>query len=113
MSIYLNQIAQRVQDGTMQSGVDLCKSCRYAIIRKGSNSGFAEVRCGNLAYEPVVREPLAHCSRYLERGKLALHEMADIAYLLEKNKGVIGFLSPEDLRKQNSGATSPAPRIGF
>lgn len=35
MNLYGNPIVQRVQDGTTNSGVDLCRTCRFALTRVG------------------------------------------------------------------------------
>lgn len=117
-NIHINPIVQRVQDGTVYGGADLCASCRFALRRKASLTGFSETRCGALHTTPIVPAKLAQCSAYLEKGRLTLGEMSEVAWIIESKNGKhIGFLSPEELRKRdpNNWGTLPAPpaRVGF
>lgn len=109
-----NPIVSRVQDGTAFSGTDLCQSCRWAMIRKGSITGFRETRCGCIANSPLVPAKLATCTMYLEKGKMTLQEMDMVAWIVESRGKQIGFLSPEELeRRRMNGVPDSSPRVGF
>lgn len=112
-SIYSNPIALRVQDGTGMGGTDLCASCRFALRRKGSLTGFGETRCGALQGNPVVPTRLQHCTAYLERGRMSLPEMNEAAWLIEVRGKSIGFLSPEELARRREHSAPPSAPIGF
>lgn len=116
MDIFNNPIAARVRGGTLPGDTDLCATCRGALIRKGSATGFVEVRCGFIQNSPRVPEKLAVCSGYLEKGRMSLHEMNYVAWIIEANKGRIGFLSPEELarrRERGDMAAPPQRPVGF
>ena len=106
--IYLNPLVQRIQGGTLQGDLDLCASCRFAIKRAGSMSGFSETRCSKLERAPRVPEKLATCTMYLEKGKLNLGEMNAIAWVIEAKGKHIGFITPEELARRRGNALSPS-----
>lgn len=113
-NLYANPIAQRVQDGTVFGGADLCASCRFALRRKGALTGFEETRCGAVGNPaPLVPERLAQCSAYLEKGRMSLGEMADAAWVIEVRGKSIGFLSPEELARRRERSGPPSAPIGF
>lgn len=108
----MNPIAQRVQDGTSFGGADLCASCRFALRRKGSQTGFEETRCAAVQHSPLVPVKMAQCSAYLEKGRMSLGEMIEVAWVVEQRGKAIGFLSPEELNKRRNQVPS-APPVGF
>lgn len=113
-NLYANPIAQRVQDGTVFGGADLCASCRFALRRRGSLSGFEETRCGaGNGPATLVKVKLAQCTAYLEKGRMSLGEMADAAWVIEVRGKQIGFLSPEELERRRRNSVPPGPPIGF
>lgn len=112
-NIYASSVAQRVQDGTVYGGSDMCASCRHALRRKAALTGFNETRCGALQNAPLVPAKLAQCSAYLEKGRMTLGEMQEAAWIIESKNGKhIGFLTPEELRRRQQGMLPSAP-IGF
>jgi hypothetical protein len=113
-NLYLNPVAQRVQDGTTFGGADMCASCRFAMKRIGSLTGFEETRCGAMNHTPIVPVKLSRCTAYCKKGQMTLGEMQDTAWVIEVRGKQIGFLSPEDLerRRQNQPCQTPAPH-GF
>lgn len=112
MNLNDNPLARRVQGGTTQGNADVCVSCRYAIRRQGAKTGLDETRCGALANAPLVREQLAACSMYLDKGRLSLDEMGQIAWVIETKGKHIGFLSPEALERRRQNQPPPNP-VGF
>lgn len=114
-NLYANPIAQRVQDGTVFGGADLCASCRFALRRKGSLSGFEETRCGaGNGPATLVKVKLAQCTAYLEKGRMSLGEMSDAAWIIEMRPNKqIGFLSPEEMERRRRGMPPQSPPIGF
>lgn len=110
--IYFNPLVQRIQGGTVQGDLNLCASCRFAIKREGSMSGFSETRCSQLHGMPRVPEKLAACTMYLEKGKLSLGEMIEIAWVIEAKGKHIGFITPEELARRRGNAPPQAP-AGF
>jgi hypothetical protein len=115
-NIHINPIAQRIQDGTVFGGADLCASCRYSLRRTSSLTGRIETRCGAIVNNPLVTTKIANCTAYLQKGSLSLQEMSDIAWVIETKGGKhIGFLTPEELRRrqQFSESQPPSSRVGF
>lgn len=110
-----NAIVRRVQDGTTFGGSDMCASCRYALRRRGSITGFIETRCGFINNHPIVPARIASCTGYLEKGRMTLGEMIDSAWVIETKGKHIGFLSPEDLERRRNGVPFQKPQnpIGF
>jgi hypothetical protein len=103
-----NPVITRVQDGTTYSSADMCASCRFALIRKGSINGFTETRCAAMQQTPIVPTKIASCSAYLEKGKMTLGEMIDVAWIVDSRGGKhIGFLSPEELDRRRNNCGSP------
>jgi hypothetical protein len=112
-NIHANPVAMRVQNGTLRSDVDLCSTCRWAIRRQASASGWSEVRC-DAAAGRVVPEPVATCNRYLDAHRLSLGEMVQIAWVVEAKGKTIGFLSPEEVAKRRDYFDVPAQSpVGF
>jgi hypothetical protein len=116
-NIHINPIAQRIQDGTVFGGRDMCASCRWAIRRQSAVTGRTDTRCSSLnpaRPEPIVTK-IATCTAYLAKGQLSLHEMSEVAWVIETKGGKhIGFLTPEELRRRNM-MDNPPPRgpMGF
>jgi hypothetical protein len=106
-NIFLNPIAQRVQNGTLRSDVNLCLSCRQALHNQSGRSGKETLVCTAIYGAPMrMTEPVAHCTAYLDRAKPTLNDMHEVAWLVMTDKGgrQIGFLSPEELRERAQGA---------
>ena len=115
MNIFASAIAQRVQDGTTFGGADMCATCRYAFKRKGAQTGFDQTRCNAVQNSPIVPVKMASCSAYLEKGRMSLGEMNEVAWIVEARGKSIGFLSPEELdrRRQNGNPKTQGPPVGF
>jgi len=87
----------KVKNGT-RPDVDLCRSCCFATIAKGSGGTQEVKRCSQL--DQRVLFPVNDCSSWQEKGVTALWEMQQIAWVVElKGDCRIGFLSPTDRRK--------------
>lgn len=115
-SIHINPIAQRIQDGTVFGGADMCASCRWAMRRQSAQTGRTETRCGAIGHAPLVVTKIASCTAYLAKGSLSLQEMSEIAWAIEVKGKHIGFLSPEELarrRGQFDPVGQPPNRVGF
>ena len=113
MNLNANPLVQRIQDGTTFGGADMCASCRYAMRRKGAQTGFSETRCGALNHTPIVPVKMASCTSYLEKGRMTLGEMSDVAWIIEERGKKIGFLSPEDLERRRQSSSQPGLPVGF
>ena len=112
MNIESNSIARRIQGGTVTGSGNLCLGCRFCLRRVSGTTGRQEIRCDALQGSPIVRVPVAQCSRYLDQGSLTLYEMKEVAWVIEARGKKIGFLSPEEMerRRQNGPPQSP---VGF
>jgi hypothetical protein len=88
-----------VKGGTARGDEDLCATCRYSLIRVGSN-GAKTVKCdffGRVWYEPTVE-----CSNYSDRRVPYLGEMKEIAWTVTPNpKGKVGFEAPKAPEKSS------------
>ena len=116
MNPYSNPVVIKIQGGgTVQGSVDLCASCRFCLRRRSAITGRQETRCDALPQCPVIRTQIAECNRYVEQGKLTLHEMVEVAWIVESRGKHIGFLSPEELeRRRNRGNQgSTGSPVGF
>jgi hypothetical protein len=115
MDIRSNPITLKVQNGTVRGDVNLCRSCRYALRKVGSITGSETVNCMAGHCGPLIREPVAECSAYLDRCAHTLDEMMEIAWQLQTDKGgrKLGFLSPEQLRDRGEQRPADTPRVGF
>lgn len=111
-SAFANPIARRIQGGTVESHIDLCQSCRFCLRRTSAITGRTETRCEALASSPLVKTQIAQCNRYIEQGKLTLHEMVEVAWTVEARGKHIGFLSPEELERKRQRQPSSNP-VGF
>ena len=112
MNPFNNPVVIKIQNGgTVQSSVDLCTSCRFCLRRRSAITGRSESRCDAMPNQPMIRTQIAECNRYVEQGKLTLHEMVEIAWVVESRGKHIGFMSPEELeRRRNRSSDQP---VGF
>lgn len=90
----------------------LCASCRFGTVVEGGglNDGFTY--CSHI--EERVRVHVTACSRFNDRSQPSLYDLRLIAWELRTDKGGrrIGFISPQDLRKERSakaGAPTETP----
>ena len=113
MQPLMNELISRIQDGTTFGGSDLCATCRFAMRRKGASTGFSETRCAALGNTPIVPVKIASCSTYLEKGRLTLQEMENVAWVIEQRGKHIGFLSPEELERRRINQLPANSPIGF
>jgi len=113
-NVNANPLALRVQGGTIPGDRDLCATCRWAVRRQSSVSGWTETRCNAVSSSPRVPERLAECNSYLDRNRLTLGEMVQIAWIVETKGKSIGFLTPEEVAKRRGFSdVSAPPTVGF
>jgi hypothetical protein len=85
----------KVKDGTPQGAETLCVTCRWAHIVKGFSSSQKHIRCGWLAYNPLVKFPVSQCSTYDDKRLPSKRDMEQIAWILltKKTGRTIGFVT--------------------
>lgn len=83
----------KVKSGTPDHGRNLCLTCKWAIIVQGHAHSDIRVQCREIDFgkHDFVPFPVAECSEYELRGALSLHEMKQMAYLIEPRKDGVGF----------------------
>ena len=93
-------IKLKIHQGTGRlTGVSLCKSCKYALVREDRQG--MQVFCGyygsSLGPAAMVRSDVRECSAYYNKGLSSLHAMTETAWTLrtEKNGRGIGFTPPD------------------
>jgi len=102
--LYRNSVVVKMQGGTDREDTNLCGSCRHSHIFTEAARGEKTVFC---CYDVRVRMkgPISQCNKHSDRNQPSLHDMNEIAWQLQTNKGRhVGFLSPEELRTK--GKTS-------
>lgn len=78
----------------------LCGKCSKARVMEGRNR---EIWCGaSFAGEMRVDDPPSRCSMFHARDETGIHDMREIAWLINSDKktGKIGFVSPLDREKE-------------
>ena len=65
----------------------LCRTCRYALIRRRQYSEVPMVVCEK-SYEAPIRMPLdvMECSGYFREGQMDLRDMHEIGIIIDKRK---------------------------
>lgn len=104
MSEYRDPIVFKLQGGTLQSNKNLCATCVNCHRFRGSLTQRESWRCQLSYNRPMVLvEPVGECNRYVDARLPTLDMMKEIAWEVETKRGgkVVGFLSPEDLRKRD------------
>jgi len=92
----------KIQGGTANNGEPtLCLTCRYATVVKGRSLNEEIIACSRLAEGTRITFPVISCTEYTDRRRAALHEMEEIAWILQSDpkKKTIGFAKASDLRR--------------
>jgi hypothetical protein len=101
MSAYDNPLASRIKGGTISGGgPSLCRTCRHATRRQGERPTDSLTYCHQI--ESNLRFESYECSDYDDKRQPALWMMEEVAWQFRtdpKQKGQMGFVSPEKLKK--------------
>ena len=99
-------ITLKIHQGTGRlTGVNLCRSCAYALMREDRQG--TQVFCGiqgSAGAAHLVRSDIIECSGYSNKTMTPIHVMEQTAWTLrtEKNGRSIGFAPPAD-KKDSPG----------
>lgn len=107
------KVMMRIHQGTVRNDVDLCRSCRWAVIRRDGR-GIEQRACSAvnmLSPLATLSERIADCNSYLNASLPTVDEFKEIAWELTppSQGGKIGFITPEDRRKAGIGFGQPTP----
>lgn len=81
-------ISLTVRNGTAVGQESLCRTCRHAHIQRGYSESEEEIRCGYLYEAPrLVPFAVSHCTDYLSKLLPTLHEMEEMAFVIDLKKG--------------------------
>lgn len=111
----------KVSGGTPLSGKSLCATCKHASTVIGQNCEEV-VLCHLFGDGGQGRVPfrVATCSRYHPSNVAWLHEMEQMAWIVQaKKRGPVGFDSPQTgeimevvVTKPKNGGYTPSPDVG-
>jgi hypothetical protein len=90
----------KVKGGTPETGVTLCVTCSYSVIRRGFGTSEEEIVCRATRPAERVRFAVYECSAYVDRRRPTLYSMEQIAWVLvTKTAGrSIGFVTAKRFR---------------
>lgn len=69
----------------------------------GMITGRTTVYCNELpSSKMILTEPMVSCTAYDDKRRPQMYEMEEMAWIVrtDRKKGVIGFVSPEDMKKE-------------
>lgn len=87
----------KIYGGSRADDVQLCLSCRAALVTKGSRMGDDRTFCRALTPARVVTNRVVECSDYSDRSTPTLYDFEQIAWWVTTSPTrKVGFVSPAD-----------------
>ncbi len=94
-----------VQGGTRSTTEkSLCESCVYATVIQGMSQHQRLIKCGDIS--KMIPFNVETCNSYRRFGEMSLHEMKDMATVIDIRAGQVGFYTAEKW-KEKRGAILP------
>lgn len=109
----MSTLRKGIRGGTISGNQpSLCRSCRNSLIRQGAAESQTEIFCTATYPDRRLSFEVYECTEYDKRSDPQMKRMEDVAWILRTNpkqKGQLGFYSPQDMKKLQARETPEEP----